>query len=280
MLNDFTNYTFPSNKKLGKFPSVTINGNANDFIIWLEDHPEIDRRVPPIYPDFVVNYKAEPEEWVKYLSNLDVVIKNSWHKPNVMDTLKNTDHYSLFVHYNPDVTAFCYRLKLNEITLFTAVVDYDLINGDSIYSDGNFTKKSLDLYAEEWLKKCMLASAYVIVAVQAYMLYFKPEIVEQIYTPSESTNKSPEKPGKRVTAEPIKIRKSKIKRITLDANDRPPKDINYRKLSWHVRGHYRHVGKNKKLKYIQPFTCNRGGKKYRRNAPKYIIGEDKENTNA
>lgn len=140
--------------------------------------------------------------------------------------------------------------------------------------------KAADLYEEEWLKQTMLACSFVVIAVQAYMLYFKPEIVEQIYTPSETTSTPAKSRKKRITAEPIRIRKTKIKRISLKKQDRPPKDINYRKLSWFVRGHYRHVGKEKKLKYIQPFTCNRGGKKYRKNSRTYILTEEKEDANA
>lgn len=108
------------------------------------------------------------------------------------------------------------------------------------------------------------------------MLYFKPEIVEQIYAPSESKSRKTSTKKRRVNAEPIKIRQTKIKRIVLNANDRPPKNIDYKKLSWHVRGHYRHVGKEKKLRYIQPFICNRGGKKYHKSAPTYIVEQNND----
>lgn len=52
----------------------------------------------------------------------------------------------------------------------------------------------------------------------------------------------------------MRIRSSKIKRIYLTAADKPDRTINYRKLSWCVLGHYRHVCRDKKLKYIHPFT--------------------------
>ena len=39
----------------------------------------------------------------------------------------------------------------------------------------------------------------------------------------------------------MRIRRREIKRIYLTAADKPDRSINYRKLSWFVWGHYRHV---------------------------------------
>ena len=246
----FENYTFPSDKRLAKLPLIAIEGDANEYANWLYDHPEIDRRVPPVYPDFVIRH------------------------------IQSGRAYEITAHYNDDFTAFCFRLRMDGDNLMTGYTDYESINGTTVCANGGVSTKAADLYAEEWLKQTMLASSLLVIAVQAYMLYFKPEIVEQIYTPSETpSTTAAASHRKRVTAEPIRIRKSKIKRISLKKQDRPPKDINYRKLSWFVRGHYRHVGKDKKLKYIQPFTCNRGGKKYRKNTRTYIITEEKESNN-
>lgn len=245
----FENYTFPSDKRLAKLPLVAIEGDANEYANWLYEHPEIDRRVPPIYPDFVIRH------------------------------IQSGHTYEIVAHYNDDLTAFCFRLRMDGDNLMTGHTDYETINGTTVFAQGGASAKAMDLYTEEWLKQTMLASSLLVIAVQAYMLYFKPEIVEQIYTPSETPASSSKPRRKRVTAEPIRIRKTKIKRISLKKQDRPPKDINYRKLSWFVRGHYRHVGKDKKLKYIQPFTCNRGGKRYRKNAPTYILSQEKENHN-
>lgn len=248
----FENYTFPSDKRLAKLPLIAIEGDANEYATWLHDHPEIDRRVPPIYQDFVIRH------------------------------IQSGHTYEIVAHYNDDFTAFCFRLRMDGDNLMTAYTDYENINGTTVGVNGGISARAADLYAEEWLKQTMLASSLLVIAVQAYMLYFKPEVVEQIYTPSETPSASADTSGKRrkrVTAEPIRIRKAKIKRINLKKQDRPPKDINYRKLSWFVRGHYRHVGKEKKLKYIQPFTCNRGGKKYRKNSRTYILTVEKENHN-
>jgi hypothetical protein len=246
----FENYTFPSDKRLAKLPLIAIEGDANDYANWLYEHPEIDRRVPPIYPDFVIRH------------------------------IQSGHTYEITAHYNDAFTAFCFRLRMDGDNLITGYTDYETINGTIVCVNGGVSAKAADLYTEEWLKQTMLASSLLVIGVQAYMLYFKPETVEQIYAPSESSVPTAYLRRKRITAEPIRIRKSKIKRIYLRKQDRPPKDINYRKLSWFVRGHYRHVGKDKKLKYIQPFTCNRGGKKYRKNSRTYIFTEEKENNNA
>lgn len=246
----FEDYTFPSDKRLTKLPLIAIEGDANEYATWLFDHPEIDRRVPPIYPDFVIRH------------------------------IQSGHAYEIVTHYSDDFTAFCFRLRMDGVTLMYGSTDYETVNDITVGVKGSVSARAAEDYNDDWLKNTMLACSYLVIAVQAYMLYFKPDIIEQIYTPTGSTTSSPKPRNKRITAEPIRVRKTKIKRIYLNKQDRPPKDINYRKLSWVVRGHYRHVGKDKKLKYIQPFTCNRGGKKYRNNPRTYILAEEKENHNA
>lgn len=245
------NYVFPSDKKLPKFPVISIEGNINDYITWFHNHPEIDRRVPPIFQDFIINYSYAGSTMLA--------------------------NYELFVHYTDDYTKFYFRLRMNGEKLSYGSVDYETVNGTDFGVNGKITDKAYDYYEYEWLANTTLAAGIIILAIQTYMLYFKPEIVEKIYTPdAQPKKKKNSQTRRRITAEPIKLRKTKIKRIYLSAVDRPPKNVNYRKLSWHVRGHYRHVGKEKKLKYIQPFVCNRGGKKYHKNARKYVLPDENE----
>lgn len=218
-------FDFPSDRRAEKYPLIAMyDDTANDFINWLNEHKEIDRRVPPIYQDFRITHKAGGNE------------------------------YRIFAHYNDDSTAFEFRMKMDGKTIIQGASDYNLYDGDHVHVSAH----ARDKYTEEWIRNTALAAALLIISVQAYMLYFKPEIVEKIYNPSAPAKSRAGNRKSRV--EPVRIRSSKIKRIYLTSSDKPDRTINYRKLSWWVRGHYRHVGKEKKLKYIQPFTCSRGGK--------------------
>lgn len=241
------NYIFPSQKNKEKYPLIKVNGDANEFILWIMAHPELDKRVPPIYQDFRLEF-ATPKGIL----------------------------CELFVHYNDELTAFAVKARLDGENLGVLESDYEHYS-DKFEVKAKLTERAGDKYDLNWLKEFTTAIVSIIIAVQAYMLYFKPEVVEKIYAPTE-TKKAGYK-RRRVGAAPIKIRKTKIKRIILNAEDRPPRDVDYKKLSWHVRGHYRHVGKEKKLKYIQPFVCNRGGKKYHKTAPSYLLEGEGENGN-
>lgn len=236
-------YVFPSKKKIAKFPTVRIVGDNTRYMGWLADHPEIDNRVPPIYQNFIIE----------------------------------TDVLTILVCYTDDST--CFYAKSWEIahgkerTLSYVCIDYNECE------NGHFrlnhmpglrqpiTEQELAAFAEFGK-----VTATMVIAVQAYILYHKPEVVEQIYTPGESHGTTAKK--HKVTAQPIKVRKTKIKRITLTEQDTPKKEIHYNKLSWHVRGHYRHVGKDKHLVYIQPTIHNRNGKKYSIKGQKYELTED------
>ena len=81
---------------------------------------------------------------------------------------------------------------------------------------------------------------------------------------------------KDVAAGSMKIKSTVRKLIRIDTRELPPREYKYKKLAWSVRGHYRHVGKEKKLKYIAPFTCNRGGAKSKPKAKIYEIEEPKK----
>lgn len=52
-------YDFPSKKREENFPLIRLAPDTgNDFINWFHDHTEIERRIPPIYQDFVIEHKA------------------------------------------------------------------------------------------------------------------------------------------------------------------------------------------------------------------------------
>ena len=231
-------YTFPSRKKIATWPIIRIEGDPNRFPIWLSENPDIDRRVPPVYLEFLVD----------------------------------AGEYTIAVHYSDSLTGFDFRLWYKDKNLMVGYVDYERINGTTVHVAAQTSQSAADTYTEEWLEQTSLATALTVLGAQAYMLYFKPEITEQIYTPQASSR--PSSPGKRITQQPIRIRKHRIKRITMSSSDKPRKDIEYRKLAWHVRGHYRHVGKDKHLVYIQPHTSTRGGKRYKTTSQHYEIVDD------
>lgn len=231
-------YVFPSQKKMAKFPVVHIAGNEDRFIDWLADHPEIDKKVPPIYQNFVIESATT----------------------------------TVLVCYNDTVTAFYTKAWYNGLHIASTHIDYNECVGTQFRLNLKSNQKAVESHAPEWIVEYSQYVSMLVIAVQAYMLYHKPELVEQIYTPGESHPTRSKK--HKVTAQPIRIRKTKIKRITLTDDDTPKKEIHYNKLSWHVRGHYRHVGKDKHLVYIQPSVHTRNGKRYSLKTQTYELTED------
>lgn len=223
-------YDFPSKKREENFPLIRLAPDTgNDFINWFHDHTEIERRIPPIYQDFVIEHKAG----------------------------KIT--YRIFIHYTDDITRFEYRVRTGDKTLLTGYSDYAEYCDDLVHTMVYASISGGERYGEDWLKQTALATVLLILGVQAYMLYCKPEIVEKIYNPSAKPHSAGTR-RRKASVEPVAIRRQIIRRIFLTKSDKPDRKITYRKLSWSVRGHYRHCGAEKKLKYIQPQTRSRGGK--------------------
>lgn len=249
-MEKFEEYQFPSDKKLSNYPIINIMGDINRYANWLCENPTIDARIPPIYQNFIINF-------VLYGKNNEI-----------------------FVHYNNELTAFCFRMRFDNQKILFGTVDYEEITDvRQINVQGNATSKAYEIYTKKWLENTALATAITIISVQAYILYFKPEIIEQEYIVPESFEpKNVESISKKPKTKAIKFNAQKHKRIIINPQDIPPEDdkkIKYQKLSWGVRGHYRRVGKDKKLKYIQPYICNRGGKKHKVRNQKYTLPDKK-----
>lgn len=237
---------FPSDKACEKLPRIVVGGNANAMIEWINAHTEIDRRVPPVFSGwFVVELQQDECKIV------------------------------ICATYNEDKTAFAFRASINGLRSVIAGMDYGKIDNNGVVTiDSHYSTGALRTYAEEWLQQFAIFSINVIIAVQAYILYHKPEVIEQVVDIS-APRKMPEnaQKKKRKKSGSVKIKNTVRKLIRIDTRDLPPKEYKYKKLAWSVRGHYRRVGKEKKLKYIAPFTCSRGGAKGKPKAKTYVIEE-------
>ena len=240
---------FPSDKACEKLPRIVVGGDANAMIEWINQHTEIDRRVPPVL--------------------------SGWF---VIELQQGKYKIVICVTYTNDKTALCFRASINGLRAVIASMDYAQIDNDGIaIVDSHYSTGALRTYSEEWLQQFAIFSVYVIIAVQAYILYHTPEIIEQVVDAS-APRKMPENANKKKLKKSgsVKIRSTVRKLIRIDTRELPPREHKYKKLAWIVRGHYRHVGKEKKLKYIAPFTCNRGGAKNKPKAKIYEIEEPKK----
>ena len=240
---------FPSDKACEKLPRIVVGGNANAMIEWINQHTEIDRRVPPVLSGwFVIELQQ--------------------------------DEYKIVIcaTYTKEKTAFVFRASINGLRAVIASMDYAQIDDNGFATiDSQYSTGALRTYSEEWLQQFAIFSVYIIIAVQAYILYHKPDVIEQVVdasaqrkTPDNAHQKKRKKSGN------VKIKSTVSKLIRIDTRELPPREYKYKKLAWSVRGHYRHVGKEKKLKYIAPFTCNRGGAKNKPKAKTYEIEEPKK----
>lgn len=240
---------FPSDKACEKLPRIVVGGNANAMLEWINQHTEIDRRVPPVLSGwFVIELQQ--------------------------------DDYKIVIcaTYTNDKTAFVFRASINGLRAVIASMDYAQIDDNGFATiDSHYSTGALRTYSEEWLQQFAIFSVYVIIAVQAYILYHKPEVIDQVVD-APAQHKTPENTNqkKRKKNGSVKIKSTVRKLIRIDTRELPPREYKYKKLAWSVRGHYRHVGKEKKLKYIAPFTCNRGGAKNKPEAKIYEIEEPKK----
>lgn len=245
-----TTIEFPSDKACEKLPRIVVDGDPNDMIEWINIHREIDRRVPPVFPGWFI-LEFTPGEY----------------------------HVVICASFTKEKTAFVFRSTINGLRAVSADTDYNTIDEEGYISiNSYYFAGALREYGEEWLKQFAIFSSNMIIAVQAYILYHQPKVVEQIVdvsaprkTPENSTKKKKTKKNSG-----IKIKNTVRKIIRVDTKVLPPREYKYNKLAWSVRGHYRHVGKEKKLKYIAPFTCNRGGAKNKPKVKTYIIEEQKK----
>lgn len=239
-----TTWQPPSIAAMGKLPAIDIEGvnRSQYYLDWFDAHPEIPRAIPPIYRDFIIRHSR------------------SYYSPD-KDKAERVYSYIECIHYNDDMTELdaCHVIDGKKVlTVHSRYLDYDGIHVKASLSAPGSTR-----YTEEWLRREGIATIYTALALQAYILYHRPEVVP-VYLSEAATQK------RNVKSVPAK--KSAVKKITptvkryirLSEADVERVTRQYRAIQWMVRGHYRrYTRKNGEqyLRFVAPHTAKRGEKK-------------------
>lgn len=239
-----SDYRFPSIKKIGKLPTIELSDGSllQKYKDWFSGSG-IQNCVPPIFRDFVIRFSL---------------------------SFGDKEHdYIEIVHYNEEMTEFaaCHIIdgkKVMELESYYAEYYEDKIHA---LVHAPITTK----YSEEWLRNEASATVTAILAVQAFILYHKPDIVPvYLSDPPKQRKKNEENTGTVKTSKK-RVTDSVRRYIRLTSEDSAPIQRNYRAIQWQVRGHYRHL-ENKDGKryaiYIKPHLAKRGNKP---NSPQSFI---------
>lgn len=233
----YATYQFPSLKAAEKLPAIELEGHdlPDKYRGWLSEHPEITTQVPPVYRDFTIRYT---QDWNGRI-----------------------DHYVDIVHYSEDMTQYdaCHAIEGKKI--FELHADYAEYAGEDMPL--HMTAPETTRYSREWLIAEGKATGHLIAAVQAYILYHRPEVIPVYLTdPPQRRKSSASKPvpksGTKTVAKTVR------RYIRLTGEDPLPREINYRKIQWTVRGHYRRLPQkdgSEKLTFVRPHTAKRGERK-------------------
>lgn len=237
------NWIPPSVKSMEKLPTIEVIGEntIQVYLDWFNENKTIPRTIPPLYRDFVIRFSRT--------------------YPNKTPGLPPVPHqYIECVHYAEDLASLevCHVIDGKKvINVQSEYVQYD---GPTVYAKASAPGSSP--YDESWLKNEGMAVIYSVLAVQAYILYHRPEVVP-VYLDSV-----PEKKAKKSSLDGGGKEKKKVisvtvrKFIRLSVEDKPPKERNYRAIQWAVRGHYRrlsHKDGTEYMVYIRPHLAARNG---------------------
>lgn len=221
----------PSLKKMDRLPGIELAGNGFiAYYTWFYEHPEINRAVPPVYPDFTIRYHRGPPD------------------------LREPHDYTVCVHYAEDLTAFAACHVRDGKKILTAFCDYTDMRAQ-ISAPDNLP------FSPDWIEREGRDVVQIVLAVQAYILYHQPQIVEKVLTePPRERKRTDRKPADRPTGH---IGQTRTHYIRLSETIPKERNVNYRAIQWTVRGHYRHITKQGKptLVYIAPHLAKRGEKK-------------------
>lgn len=230
-MSELAKWSPPKLSTVGKFPTVDIRGDVNEYIQWFF-LGGINPFIPPIYREFVILFDSTGGKCTVYVEYLNMA-------------------------------QFRLCFYRGDKKKFFVSVDYDKASGNEWEFD--FHNCSNDASNE----RTSMIIIRLVLAVQAYILYHKPDVVPILIIDGGEKKPPKKSAAKSVSAEPDrKIKKQVKKYIRLDAEDskimRDKSPRNYRAIQWQVRGFYRrqnYKGGKTKMIYIAPHSAKRGEKK-------------------
>lgn len=233
-------------KQLDRYPTIKLSSKkADELVAWFKSS-KLSPLIPPIYQDFVIKTDGQAYDLVYHDKN----------EPPTKEffTIERCCH----VQYNDAKTKLRMTYFDDRTRILTVDADYQSFDNDTRALHMTAEAISTRVSSDE-IEKLSGAFMQLVFAVQAYILYHKPEEIEREYTPPKS------KVDKESLPPPLTLKKSSTTRIkktvgkiiNIPDSEKPPRKYNYHTLSWSVRGHYRRVGKNKELRYISPQIRNR-----------------------
>lgn len=235
-----SNWTPPSVKKLDKLPHIQIEGDnhVDMYLNWLDVNSDLPRTVPPIWTDFVITFsRTFPPD-------------NRRHE------------YIEIVHYDDDLCGLSIAHLLDGKKILTVVSRYADYVGPMVKGSVYYPQNSR--FKPDWLQNEGRSVIVTVLAVQLYLLSTKPEVVPKILPAPKRRANADIAQRRNTTVREKSYKAQRVKYIYLTKDDPPPKRVvNYRQISWMVRGHYRNqpIKGGTKLIYIAPHRAARGEKK-------------------
>lgn len=276
----------------GKYPIINLaDGMIGELIDWFE-RERLSLLVPPIFESFVIIateaaqfnipesdaelFRAEglqiSETKAEGIAVADYPIPFMPER-HIWAILKM--QAVRFVQFTPDSTSYRCTVWEDGKKSYYCDIDYNdfadnIIHGRASFAQAPENDKELShmqFHAEE--------TSRLIAAVMSYILYHKPDEVDE--PPRELQRRPAKEASKEAKSKqkPIKIKNKKHKVIFIGANERPPRQYNYKVMAWRVRGYYRRsTAADKHLVFIPPHFCKRADTKNRPKANKYIIEKE------
>lgn len=210
------NYQFPSLKKIGKLPTIELSeaNLANKYAIWFREAEGIPRCVPPLYQDFVIKHRF---------------------------AFADGEHdFVDIVHYSDDLTQFEVCHVMDGKKILTSATDYADYYDLTVHAEVRIPENSP--WDIAWLKNEGFSAVFMVLAVQAFILYHKPDVIPtELPEPKGKKKKSAEQRNTSSAPSKSRVKDSVRRYIRLTAEDEAPVQRNYRAIQWQVRGHYRHL---------------------------------------